>query len=135
MEKIIPTVAVVILEKESVLLVRHEEGAKHLTGTYGLPAGRVEEGETLEQAAIRELKEETGLQADSLERMPTVHEATIERKDGAKKFSLVSFKCSDYSGELNTSLETVPEWISFSKLEKVNLLPNVDKIISEAIEM
>ncbi|MBI2594694.1 MAG: NUDIX hydrolase, partial [Candidatus Colwellbacteria bacterium] len=63
MEDIVPTVAALVLRDDKVLLVRHKEGAAHLTDTYGLPSGRIGDGESEKEAALRELKEETGLQA------------------------------------------------------------------------
>ena len=47
-----------------VLLVLKDKPAWQL-GKYNLPGGRVEQGETPDQAAIRELKEETGYTAVS----------------------------------------------------------------------
>lgn len=43
--------------KEKVLLVRNKKGE---TSYWSPPGGAVEKGETLHQAAIREIKEETG---------------------------------------------------------------------------
>jgi 8-oxo-dGTP pyrophosphatase MutT (NUDIX family) len=55
-----PVAATVVLdEQDRVLLMwRH----RHVTGTWGweIPAGRVEEGELPEEAAVRETEEETG---------------------------------------------------------------------------
>ena len=61
MDGMIKTVGILIIKDNKVLLVRHEEAASHVTGIYGLPAGRLEKEETEIQGAIRELKEETGL--------------------------------------------------------------------------
>ncbi len=52
-------VAVLIKEKNKFLLVQ-ENGAR-VRGLWNWPQGRVEAGETIEQTAIREVKEETGL--------------------------------------------------------------------------
>lgn len=46
-------------EKEEVLLVR--EGKEKVHGLWNFPGGHVEEGEEFAKAAIRETKEETGL--------------------------------------------------------------------------
>ena len=48
---------VLIPAEESVLLVKQTSGCHY----WSLPGGKVERGESLEQAAIREVKEETGL--------------------------------------------------------------------------
>ena len=54
-----PAILVLIRKGEEILLVR----ARNFRGTfYGLVAGFLETGETLEQCVEREVKEETGLQ-------------------------------------------------------------------------
>lgn len=56
--KIQPCVIVAILKDKQILLAQHH---RHKDGMYGLIAGFVEIGETLEQAVAREVAEETGL--------------------------------------------------------------------------
>jgi 8-oxo-dGTP diphosphatase len=51
---------VVILDAQKRILLVHEK-MPHKVGLWHIPAGSVEENEALEQAAIREAKEETGL--------------------------------------------------------------------------
>lgn len=65
MEKpVTPAVSVALINGGSVLLVKR--GREPSKGQFAFPGGRVEPGETLEQAARRELMEETGLQAGPL---------------------------------------------------------------------
>ncbi|MFK4425412.1 NUDIX hydrolase [Bacillus mycoides] len=48
----------ILIEGEKVLLVKQ----KVVNRNWSLPGGRVENGETLEEAMIREMREETGLE-------------------------------------------------------------------------
>jgi ADP-ribose pyrophosphatase YjhB (NUDIX family) len=54
-------VSAAIFRAERVLIVRR--GVPPMQGIYTLPGGGVELGETLEQAVMREVREETGLTA------------------------------------------------------------------------
>jgi 8-oxo-dGTP diphosphatase len=62
----VPCVGVVVLDRhraEPRLLVV-QRGRPPAQGLWSIPGGRVEHGETLEQAAVREAEEETGLEVD-----------------------------------------------------------------------
>jgi 8-oxo-dGTP diphosphatase len=71
---LVPVVAgVVLVQDGKVLLV--QERKPHVFGKWNLPAGKVDVGETLEQAAVREAKEETGFDIELNEHLITVHES------------------------------------------------------------
>lgn len=55
-------VGVAVINDERVLLVK-ESGGKNV-GCWGIPKGKVDPSENIEQAALRELFEETGLQGE-----------------------------------------------------------------------
>lgn len=57
----VPAVGVVCLRGDEVLLIRR--GTLPRQGEWSLPGGRIEPGETAIDAAIRELREETGVEA------------------------------------------------------------------------
>lgn len=130
--KVIPSAAVLIIKNGKVLLVKHTEKAGHLTDTYGLPAGRIDSGESERGAAARELLEETGLKSsekDLIEFEGNYYIAEIDRKGGEKlKFGWRVFLCRDYSGEIKESDETVPVWIQIEELDNYNLLPNTKNV-------
>lgn len=53
--------AVVMDDRQRVLLVRRSEKERFLPRVWGVPCGKLEPGESPEDGALRELKEETGL--------------------------------------------------------------------------
>ena len=135
--KPIPTVGVLIYKDDAVLMVRHGAKASHLTGWYGVPAGRLDAGESKSQAAVRELHEETGLvthESDLLQLQLTMPPVDIPRKDGTtKRFTITLFYCLHYFGDLRSSEETIPEWIKLSKLGDLPLIGMTRQIVEEGL--
>ncbi|WP_226635427.1 NUDIX hydrolase [Brevundimonas poindexterae] len=58
----VAAVGVICLRGDEVLLIRR--GRPPRLGEWSLPGGRVEPGETVRDAALRELREETGVEAE-----------------------------------------------------------------------
>lgn len=58
----VPCVGVVCLRGDRVLLIRR--GTPPRQGEWSLPGGRIEPGERAADAALRELREETGVEAE-----------------------------------------------------------------------
>lgn len=137
MKNIIPAVAILVFKDEYVLLVRHKEKAGHLTGVYGLPAGRIEKNESELKAAKRELEEETGIKTtlkDFIEFPNNIYTGAFKRKDGSTMLSSMRvFICKNFSGELRSTEEAEPELIEISKVGQYQLLPNVEEAILDGL--
>jgi 8-oxo-dGTP diphosphatase len=58
----VPAAGVVCLRGQEVLLIRR--GTPPRLGEWSIPGGRIEYGERAADAALRELKEETGIEAE-----------------------------------------------------------------------
>lgn len=56
---LVPVVAGCVVEKDGNYLLVQEKQPK-VYGLWNIPAGHVDEGESLEEAALREVAEETG---------------------------------------------------------------------------
>lgn len=99
----------VVFRDGRVLLIRR--GTPPLQGRWSIPGGRVEWGETLEQAVVRELREETGLDVQVIELIEIVErifddepgepEATGPRpsRDAQYHFVILDFLCAAPAGE------------------------------------
>lgn len=71
----IPTGVHILCEREGCILLLRRAETGFFDGLYSLPGGHVEQGESLFQAAARELEEETGLQieCDNLNWLGVIH--------------------------------------------------------------
>jgi ADP-ribose pyrophosphatase YjhB (NUDIX family) len=110
-------VGTLILENGKILLVQnaHEKAR----GQWSLPAGRVEENETLEDAAFRETKEETGFNIKILRRIKTYQFENPE-------YSYHVYAAEIVGGEIQYDPEEIMNlgWFSVSEIEGIELRPS-----------
>jgi len=132
-EKAKPSVGILVLKKNKVLLVKNTLASIHAEEIYGLPSGKVDKGETQRQAAKRELKEETGLicQQKNLVEFPgNYFVARVKYKDGKNDlWGWRVFLCKNYKGKLKNNEVTEPYWVEIDKLKTLILLPNIIKVV------
>lgn len=126
----------VIVNDGKILLTRQWDG-------YGIIGGGVEKGETLEEAFVREVKEETGLDVtpgDLIYHATTFfkrNEETPARQ--SYQFYLMHNKLSgdihikDITDSEKSYTNDVPEWVSLDKIDQIDFRHSVDlKTIVEA---
>lgn len=82
----------------------------HGNGEWSFPGGHLEFGETMEEAAIREVKEETGLEVCELELISVANEMRYIDLEG-KHYINIGFKAKYNGGEPQvTEPEKWKEW-------------------------
>lgn len=95
------------------------------TNTWGIPGGSMELHETIEETAVRELKEEAGISADKLELVTVLSgdEYYFEYPNGDKMCTvIVLFKVLNYIGEIKAS-DNESKQLKFFSLDS---LPNME---------
>ena len=95
------------------------------TNTWGIPGGSMELHETIEETAVRELKEEAGINADRLELVAVLSgdEYYFEYPNGDKMCTvIVLFKVLNYTGEVKVS-DNESKQLKFFSLDA---LPNME---------
>lgn len=90
----VPAVGVVCLRGDEVLLIRR--GTPPRTGEWSLPGGRIEPGERAIDAALRELREETGVEARILGLIDVVDGIFPE---AGRHYVLIDYTAKWISGE------------------------------------
>jgi ADP-ribose pyrophosphatase YjhB (NUDIX family) len=113
------------------LLVRR--GKAPLLGRWVVPGGTVELGETLEEALVREIAEETGLQVEPVEIL-TVFDR-IDREGGrvAYHYVIVDFLCRWRSGEARAASDALAvAWVRPGELDGYDLPPKALEVVRDA---
>jgi len=95
------TVGAIVLREEpgqasQVLLTKRRPDRTDWAGLWGVPAGRLQEGEEVEEAVVRELAEESGLLAREYEFLETVY---AEEPTGGRRYVHNLYLVSRWEGE------------------------------------
>jgi ADP-ribose pyrophosphatase YjhB (NUDIX family) len=117
-EKEIAAVSVAVTQDGKALLVRR--GRPPAQGLFAFPGGKVEDGETLEEAAKRELREETGLDVARVEPIVSISIAA-EGELSPHAFRLTVFRGFEPSGILTVGDDA--ESAGFFTVEEARTMP------------
>ena len=116
----------VVLRGERLLLVRRSHRPD--AGRWGFPGGKIEPGETVVAAALRELDEETGVAADAVEVLTAVD---VIRRDGAvlHHYVLIAVLCRWRQGEgVAASDAHETGWFDLAAIRALEKSPDVERV-------
>ncbi len=109
-----------LIKDEKVVVTKYKKGNKKF-GYYDIPGGKIEEGETPEQTAIREMKEETGLKVGDLK-----YKGNMIIEYPNRIFDFDVFITNESKGEPQEFEENTSEWIEINELlQKERILSNI----------
>ncbi len=110
-----------ILRDSKLLLVKR--GAHPGYGKWSVPGGLVELGEKVQDAMVREVKEEVGFDVEMVKLTDVADTITLDG-DGRVQyhFVVVNFVARIVGGELKTATDILEaRWVPVDKVEKVSL--------------
>lgn len=125
-------VGVVVFRGEEVLLA--QRGKKPRLHSWSIPGGAQELGETIEDAAHREIMEETGLEIEILGLVEVVN--SINRDDEKRvkfHYTLIDFVAEWKSGDLVAGDDAADaRWVRIKEIDDYQLRPLTYEVILEA---
>jgi ADP-ribose pyrophosphatase YjhB (NUDIX family) len=128
-------VSAAIIRDGRVLIIRRAPG--FAGGIYTLPGGVVEAGETLMQAVIREVREETAVEIEPVT-LAGFRETIFHDKDGkaSRHFVILCFAARWLSGEPVPDLSEISEaaWRRPEELKSLKTTDGLHEIVREAME-
>jgi 8-oxo-dGTP diphosphatase len=127
MNKIIDVAAAVIINEQGDTLLSLRLADTHQGGKWEFPGGKLEQGESVEQALCRELSEELGIKA--LELQPFIE---LEYCYPEKVVKLHVLQVLDFSGIPKGLEGQKVEWVAPSELAK-RVLPDANYPILEKL--
>ncbi|MFW2852097.1 (deoxy)nucleoside triphosphate pyrophosphohydrolase [Sphingomonas sp. TX0543] len=115
--ELFPVVAVALTDPAGRVLMQRRPAGKALAGLWEFPGGKIERGESPEDALCRELKEELGIVVHPADLAPVTFAS--QRLD-ARHLVLMLFRCRRWSGEPDALEAAELRW---ADVEALSALP------------
>lgn len=129
----------VINDEQKILIdCRKEDGKNETTAVWELPGGRIEFGETPEEAVIREVYEETGYQVEILKMIPKVYTYVFHYPTCKQHTLVYTYLCrlkSKQRVETNDAEVADIAWISEKEIPNYTFLPGTVEFIEEGMKL
>lgn len=134
-DKVKVAVSVLIMHENRILLEKRQHA--HASGTWGPPTGHIDFGETPEQTAVRETREETGLTISNVSFRAITNDVFTDEHD---HYVTIWMQAEHFSGEAKVAapseesevgwyaLDALPEplYLPLANLLKGNTYPSPD---------
>ena len=125
-------VGVVVMKNDAVALV--QRGKPPRLGEWTLPGGAIELGETVREAAVREILEECGIEIDLGDVIDVVDILWRDDFDRLQlHYVIVEFVAEYVSGNLRAATDVLnARWVAQSDLPRYDLRANALQVIQKA---
>ncbi len=125
------TVLAIMKNNRILLIKRNKEPFK---GLWALPGGKIEYGEHIEECALRECKEETGLDGKFSGICGIVNEHVMERESVAAHFLLFVCRIEPEGTDYIEGREGELKWFDINSLDETGgIVPSDERMIRDII--
>jgi len=119
----------ILMNEGHILMIK-----KPRRGWYAIPGGKMEQGESIKEAAEREFKEETALKIKQPELAGVFTFVIYENKEVIQEWMMFTFKCDSFEGELTHFCdEGELEWVPFHKVANLPMAEGDRRIFNHVL--
>lgn len=104
-------------EETGQVVVQYRSPDRYRWSGYAFPGGHIEEGESLHDAVVREVYEETGLTIQQ----PKLLGIKNWSLDEGGRYLVFCYKATEFSGQIRSTEEGEISWVEKSKLKELDL--------------
>jgi mutator protein MutT len=118
--------------QQVLLSVRRAPGVAGLDGKWELPGGKIEFGETPDQAVVREIREEIGIEISPLRLLPYLHTNVWEYEHTIQQVVLAGYECELKEGG-DPAVSEDARWFDIGGIDFATTLPGTQEFIGLAL--
>ena len=126
--KTIEVVAAIIKKEDKIFITRRSYG--EFADMWEFPGGKIELGETRENALIREIKEELELYINKLEYL-----TTVDYDYPNFHLTMHCYICEICGGSLNLNAHNDAKWVSLAELSSQDWVPADIEVVRKLLEV
>jgi 8-oxo-dGTP diphosphatase len=125
----------IIFQGESVLLIRR--GKEPALGQWSIPGGVVDLGETLQEAVVREVWEETHIEAQPLALVKVLDRIFRDRQGRVSyHYVLADFLCRQTGGEVRPGSDALEaRYVPVGELASLDVIPATREVVYQAADL
>lgn len=127
-----------VVRKGNLWLIRRPTPNPEYRGNLGwsFPKGWIDEGEKLEEAAVREVREEGGVEAKVIKKLSTF-KIFFTDQDGEKIMKFITYFLMEYESNAPEGFgwETAEiRWVTFDETQELLAFKNEKELLKKAVE-
>ena len=126
--------AVIWNERGEIVLIRR--GQEPRLGEWSIPGGRLEWGESVRDAIVREVREETGLEVEIAGLIDVVDAVTRDASgEAVRHYVLIDFLAQYVSGTLRAGSDAAEaHWVAYAALDEYVLWKETRRTVESTVK-